>query len=179
MGLKRTSEVARRAAGLATSLVGTILLELLDDFEKATDVMAYRARNYDHVLRIKAGKERQRRYQALQRMKRQQLVTIRKTVDGLSVALTAAGRAKGLREQIRQQTNRLPKGQSCIVIFDIPERAKLGRQTFRKFLKDSGFRMIQLSVWESPCDVFDLVEQFIRHARIGRWVTVAQVTRKA
>ena len=166
MKREQAGRVLKGMTKVTASLVGSILLDLLDDFGKATDVMAYRARNYEHVLRIRAGRERQRRYQAIQRLKRQKLIEIRKTASGMSIALTANGRVKALREQIRLYKRRLPKGQSCVVIFDIPERAKFSRQTFRKFLKDSGFKMVQLSVWETGIDVFDLVEKFVAHAKI-------------
>ncbi len=161
------------------SVVGSILLDLLDDIGKATEVITYRAKSYEHVLRIRAGRERKSRYQAIQQLKRRKLIEIRKTATGLSIALTAKGRAKAVREQLRVNKALLPKGQSCMVVFDIPERAKLSRQTFRRFLKDSGFQMIQLSVWETRRDAFDLVKEFIHHAQIRQWVTVVQTTRKA
>jgi DNA-binding transcriptional regulator PaaX len=160
------------------TLVSLILNELAADFDALVSVPG-RAKSYEHLLQIRAGKERKARYQALQYLQRKKLIEIRKTAAGLEVALTASGHAKAIRDQLEANTEKLPKGATCIVIFDIPEKARQARDNFRNLLKRCRFRMIQFSVWESDRNYFHLLKLFIREAKIGKWVTILEAHRKS
>jgi len=105
-------------------------------------------------------------------MRQRNLIKTRKTAAGLEIALTAKGSMRAVREAVKGNRTKLPAGQSCMVLFDIPEDAKALRNAFRYFLKDAGFKMVQLSVWESPFDVFRDVLNFVNAATIDKWVTV-------
>jgi hypothetical protein len=63
-----------------------------------------------------------------------------------SAQITLAGRQKLLLAKIR--AGRLPNkdGQSCIIIFDIPEEKRKYRRFIRKFLLENGFTHLQKSV---------------------------------
>lgn len=52
-------------------------------------------------------------------------------------------------------------GKWRIVIFDIPEEKKKLREMLRRTLKNSGFKQLQRSVWVSPFDVLDEMEQLV------------------
>ena len=54
-------------------------------------------------------------------------------------------------------------GKWRIVIFDVPENKKKTRNKFRKSLFDLGFRMLQKSVWISPYNTADYVEELIEY----------------
>lgn len=129
-------------------------------------------KTYPQILAIRAAKERERQMDAIRGMRRRKLIETRVTADGLEIALTANGSMRAVREAVKGNRTKLPAGQSCMVLFDIPESAKASRDAFRYFLKDAGFKMVQLSVWESPFDVFRDVLNFVTAAAIDRWVTV-------
>ena len=52
-----------------------------------------------------------------------------------------------------------------IVVFDIPEQKKKMREFFRERLNDLGFRKMQDSVWISPYNIADKVEELIEFCR--------------
>ena len=162
-----------------SSMVTQLLQELLTTADAMVSVPAYQGRSYEDILRFRKAKENQRRYQALQYLKRRKLIDIRRTEKGMMVALTGAGKSKAIREVLQTQTKKLPKGATCIVVFDIPEKARQARQNFRYFLKRCGFKLIQLSVWESDHDFFLYLKIFIKKAKIGKWVTVLEAHRKS
>lgn len=49
-----------------------------------------------------------------------------------------------------------------IVIFDIPEERRKLRSLLRNQLRQSGFKHLQKSVWVSPFDVFEDIEEMVR-----------------
>lgn len=132
----------------------------------------YPGKSYDEILRIRGAKERRRRREAINHLRRRKLVEIQKTEQGLMVMLTDAGAREAVREAVRQNRMRLPSGQSCIVIFDVPEQSRAARDALRAFLRDAGFAMVQRSVWESRYDVFRETLNFITAAGVRDWVRV-------
>lgn len=53
-------------------------------------------------------------------------------------------------------------GKWRVVMFDIPEEKKRIRDNLRTVLRGSGFRPFQKSVWLTPFDVLDEIEDFVR-----------------
>ncbi len=62
-----------------------------------------------------------------------------------------------------------------IVIFDIPEEIKSSRDYLRRFLLDVGFEKLQNSVWISPYDNFEEVQDFVKRYKIEKYVVLMMV----
>ncbi|MFN3302053.1 MAG: CRISPR-associated endonuclease Cas2, partial [Patescibacteria group bacterium] len=52
-------------------------------------------------------------------------------------------------------------GKWVMVIFDIPEKKKRKRELLREKMKFLGFKMLQKSIWISPLDVINEINNFI------------------
>ena len=61
-------------------------------------------------------------------------------------------------------------GKWRIVIFDIPETKKIMRNFFREKLQWLGFKQLQESVWISPYNIADEVEELIEFCDAGNYV---------
>ncbi len=153
-------------------VVRDVLLGLYETADHIGSQYHQLGKTYPQILAIRAVKERRRQMGLVMAMKRRNLIDTRKTAAGLEIALTAKGSMRAVREAVKGNRTKLPTGQSCMVLFDIPESASASRNAFRYFLKDAGFKMVQLSVWESPFDVFRDVLNFVTAAAIDKWVTV-------
>lgn len=102
--------------------------------------------------------------QSIERMRKQKLVEIVEEGDQTLVRITQEGRVRALRYKLSEIQVKKPKvwdKKWRIVIFDIPEKYKKGREIFRDSLKVMGFYMLQKSVWVHPYPCFDEIE-FIR-----------------
>jgi len=89
-------------------------------------------------------------------LRKQGLITIGEQGGKVKISLTKEGKKKILAYQIDTMKLKQPArwdGKWRIVIFDIPEKMKKNRNTFREKLVDLGFKRIQNSVWINkwPC----------------------------
>jgi hypothetical protein len=124
-------------------------------------------------LRDKAyWKEYRRRKMALMRLKRSRLIEIEETEDGLIAFLTDEGKIRALKKFAALKKKKLPNDQFVIVIFDIPERARVSRDLFRRFLYRMNFEMVQKSVWMSPYDTAEEVKILVDSAGAGEWFDI-------
>ncbi len=104
-------------------------------------------------------------------LKKKKWIKTKKIEKRLMLALTDKGKMELKRRSMKSRP-KLPKGQLCIVIWDIPEASRKARNRFRYFLKRSEFSQLQLSVWISDRDVVSNVVEFIKEAKIKKWVNV-------
>jgi len=77
------------------------------------------------------------------------------------IKLSKEGKKLAKQYQIDELEIKQPKKWDSkwrIILFDIPEKTKLKRETLRGKLKELGFTMIQKSVWVTPCPCKDEVE---------------------
>lgn len=98
-------------------------------------------------------------------LKRKQLVEVYQTKTGKFIELTDAGKRE-LTKYFIQNRLELPKdrvwdGRWRVVVFDIPESNKYGREVFRDTLKRLGFVKLQKSVFVYPYECYKEVS-FIR-----------------
>ncbi|MBU1348976.1 hypothetical protein KJ781_02820 [Patescibacteria group bacterium] len=114
-------------------------------------------------------RERQRMRMAVRRLeKRGYLERVRE--DGLrSVRLTELG---DLMIRSRREPRLLPDGIWTVVSFDIPERNRGTRRTFRTCLRASGFTRRHDSVWISNRDWSDKLRFEVSRLGISDWVAV-------
>ncbi|MCK4744990.1 CRISPR-associated endonuclease Cas2 [Candidatus Parcubacteria bacterium] len=62
-----------------------------------------------------------------------------------------------------------------VIIFDIPEKKRSARDCFRGILLDLGFQKLQNSVWISPYDNFEEIQEIIKYYRIEQFVVLMVV----
>lgn len=89
--------------------------------------------------------------------------------------LTDKGRMAALRHKM-VKSKKLLTNEYCIVIFDVPESERRIRNFFRTFLKESGFKQLQKSVWFTKNDISDDVTRLVRAADAERWIRVITAT---
>ena len=148
---------------------------VLPSYSEPRNYLAYQIKHSHAEIALR---RRRQEYQQLQYLKRQKWVKVKKTEKGLLIALTD----KGKMEQLKRSAINRPKlstGQVCLVLFDIPESAKKGRDRFRFFLKQFGFSLVQKSVWQSEFDLAEDVVKFIEEMKIEKWIVVYVARRKS
>ncbi len=116
--------------------------------------------------------ERARELRSQRKLVEMGLLKILRTGKNAEARLTADGRVEALKDRIITQANTLSEGWVCVVVFDIPEDVKTLRKAFRRFLKQAGFKQLQLSVWVTPKDVVTNLSQLIEQLKIQKWVHV-------
>jgi hypothetical protein len=155
------------------------LLEIADEIGVYMDRVAYRGLPMEQIIAIERGTERRRRKKAIEDLTRRRLVVVRSVAGHLHVGLTRAGSTRALREQIRGRTDRLPNGELCLVVFDIPVAANTSRRSLVAFLRTCGFKRLQLSVYATTRDIVDQMAAWISRSRIKAWVTVLRASVRA
>lgn len=112
------------------------------------------------------------------RYKKKGLIEDRIVGDRLMVRLTDEGFKKAWRGRIKSIHETSGRRQSCIVIFDIPEKQREARDMLRGFLQECGFKMLQLSVWRCDREIAADLVAFVKHLGLSRWVRVIEGTEK-
>jgi len=97
-------------------------------------------------------KEVQRKINStLERLEKKGLIT--KSKDNKEISWVLNDKAKQVITNLKQSQLKLsqPDGRLRIFIFDIPERIKKEREEIRRNLLNSGYEMLQKSVWIGKC----------------------------
>lgn len=114
----------------------------------------------------------------LKRLRRQKYVSIQERSDGsVTVTITKHGMVRALTYELETLNIQKPKtwdGRWRVVIFDVPEKYKELRDTFRMRLGQLGLCQLQKSVYVSPYPCFNEIE-FLREL-YGIAVTVRYLT---
>ncbi|MBI4437671.1 hypothetical protein HY631_01835 [Candidatus Uhrbacteria bacterium] len=156
----------------------TRLLQKLEDaaieaselFEQWAHRRPYRLDPEDRLAEERLAQQRAFR-QRTKYLRRKKLIKTKRTEVGLFYELTQEGRVE-LFERLVKQRRKLPEGEVCLVMYDVPIEGNLGRDALRYFLKRVGFRQAQKSVWQTDRDVVSEVQKFVRSAKIQKWVDV-------
>lgn len=124
---------------------------------------------YDERKRKAKDKKDQRRiYSQIYHLKRFGYVNKKGfTLKGLKKLLIARGKIKQENEKWDKKWR--------IVIFDIPEKKKELRNYLRNILMRLGFEKCQNSVWISPYDNFEEIQNIIKRLRIAKFVVLIVV----
>lgn len=164
-------------------LAKEILLSILDSSSEFCELF-WDARRYqkamatggrEYVAAIKSSAERKRLRDELIQLKKRKFLEQKKIGGKLVFCLTDKGRMAALRHKMTENKKILSNGY-CIVIFDVPESERRIRNFFRSFLKESGFKQLQKSVWFTKNDISDDVVQLVRSADAERWIRVISAT---
>lgn len=159
------------------SLAKKILLKALEStfdlFETMEDIRhyqtAYAKGGREYIAYIKQRQEQYRLRQELLRLKKKKLIEEKKNGQQVVLCLTKNGREAALRYKILKQKSSL-KNEYIMVVFDIPESERKIRNFFRGFLKESGFKQLQQSVWITQKDVFCELEELVKSFGNSKWV---------
>ncbi len=123
---------------------------------------------------LKYIKDKNRSRKLLHNLKRRNYIKINKIGNRVIISLTDKGKMAALKNSLLQTKKMSDK--YTVVIFDIPETARLARVLFRKLLKEASFKKLQQSVWISNCDAHDIMIKFIKEQKIDKWVNVFYAT---
>jgi len=105
------------------------------------------------------------------RLEKSGLIKTKKIKRKTYVKLTEKGKFEYLRNKMTS-SSKLPDGLICIVVFDIPEKEKLLRDSLRKFLIESAFIPIQKSVLISQFNDAASMKKMFKMLKIEKWVRV-------
>lgn len=108
------------------------------------------------------------------------MVTMRQVGDKTEIRLTKEGKEKLLKFKLEAIEIKKPKKWDKkwrLVIFDIPEKYKLGRDTLVKKLKELGFKQLQKSVLVHPYECEDEVDFITEMYEIYPFVRVVEASK--
>ncbi len=89
-----------------------------------------------------------------------------------AIILTKEGISKALRASFKLEKSRRKDGKWVMLIFDIPQKYKKSRELLRSILINSGFKILQQSVWVCPYDILDRVEKVLQVHSLDRYVKI-------
>ncbi len=115
------------------------------------------------------------RKQALRDLKRRAKLEVREAGNRILCRLSADAVVGRLKDIIRATTKKLPRGERCLVLFDVPVGANAVRNFWRHFLVSADFQRDQLSAWVTDKDVQDAVRALVRLLKAERWVHVYRI----
>lgn len=126
---------------------------------------------------------REQLYIQVRRFYQSRLVSYKEEKDGtINVILTGKGRKKALRYKLEELKIKIPfkwDKKWRLVIFDIPEKYRKGRDALRSELKKLGMEELQKSVFVHPYECEDeinfVVEVFNIRSYV-RYITAAKIT---
>lgn len=119
---------------------------------------------YDEIKeKIRDKKERRKIYAQIYHLKKFGYIDKKGfTARGLKKILNIKN---GLKKEYRRWDKKWR-----IVIFDIPEKKKELRNYFRNKLIEFSFKKMQNSVWISPYDIFEEIQDIIKNCNIEKFV---------
>lgn len=106
-----------------------------------------------NFLGIKSAKDRRRIRRAIQSLEKQKLINIYEKGDDQIMEITEKGEKRVLKYKIDEMKIARPKkwdGYWRVIIFDIPEKYKKGRDALSKKLKEMELYPLQKSVFVCP-----------------------------
>ena len=130
--------------------------------------------------------DRRQLYRIISEFKHERLISYQELSDGtIEVILTEAGHRRALRYNIDQLTIGKPRAWDKkwrVVMFDVPEKRRRGRDALRLKLKELGFFEWQKSVfvYPYPCrDQIDFVVEFFELRTNVRFAELINPTNEA
>ncbi len=174
---RRAHTYAKKMTEPPKTIVGSILVEIMKTataeasrlkygfFASDTSIEGRIAQNTYWDLYRDYGRQ-------MQYLKRKRQIMLEKDGNRLSLSLTDDGYLIALRLAMINESNMLPKGELCLVVFDIPESARNTRRRLRLFLKSVGFSRLQQSVWATRKDVTKYMSAWIVAGKHHRQVRV-------
>ena len=169
-----------RVGKTTLSVAAKVLIALIDEVEDMQYMRTHcysvigkdvRSERYESE-RVKLLYEEKMKRQAVQRLKRQKFIKMRKEGERVIHELTNDGKIKIMKTVIICGRDYYIDDQVCLVSFDFPEAASEARKIFRRFLKSAGFKFVQGSVWSSRKSVAPILKDLVSRLGIKRWVEI-------
>jgi len=106
---------------------------------------------------------------------RKKLITYKKRENLYSPSVSEFGK-KRLEETIPQYHKKRPwDGKIYLITYDIPEKANLKRDKFRYFLRKLGAKLLQESIFLTPYNPRQLINEFVQKYKIPGAIIVSDV----
>lgn len=131
---------------------------------------AYLRGGRDKVGQLKKELNDQRVRRAITDLKRRQYLNAKIQGDRLLLSLTNKGKLTLLKRQL--QLAPADSSVSTLVVFDIPESQRWGRDQLRRWLKDCGFKMVQRSVWIINRNVTQPLAKIVKQLKLSAWIRI-------
>jgi DNA-binding transcriptional regulator PaaX len=167
--------VKKRKLRKVVSRAKGVLCDIAETFEFIYAASPYRmppdVTNLTDYRLWKSYKEWQSKRKQLYELKRRKLIEAQRQGERMMIRLTDKGYREVLRVSLRDTKKKCAAG-VCLVTFDIPESEKIVRDTFRRLLRESGFRKLHHSVWFTENDVIEPLCAFVRSNKLTPWVYV-------
>lgn len=123
---------------------------------------------------LKSRRERQRFFWTLAYLRRKRYLDYRVEPDGtVAMTLTEDGKRRALRYNLETMSLTRPRrwdGKWRIVIFDIPEKKRAGREALRAKFRELGLVKLQKSVWAWPYECKNEVDFIAEVFEVGQYV---------
>ncbi|HBT92583.1 MAG: hypothetical protein UV57_C0031G0001 [Parcubacteria group bacterium GW2011_GWD2_43_10] len=136
---------------------------------------AYGKGGHTYVVELKRRQYEQDIKAKLRQLKINHYITAEKIGKRFLITLTKKGQATTIVQRLRS-AKIMAKGWYTVVIFDIPVSQSWARKQFRQLLKEGGFFLLQQSVWASNGNVYTVVVDFVKQAKLDKWVNVYRAT---
>lgn len=123
---------------------------------------------------IENTKKRRQLSRAIQTIQRRRFAKIVRSKNRLFLEITEEGRKRLLPYMILQislEPQKTWDRRWRIILFDIPEKQRVGRDVLRKKLQDLGFFQLQKSAFVFPYPCFDQIDMLLRALEIFPYVT--------
>ena len=117
---------------------------------------------------------------ALDKLQRSRMIILKEEKGKFLVELAEKGKRKVKEIVLDELKNKKPKdwdGLWRVIIFDIPEHNKIGREALRGRIKSLGFYQLQKSVWAFPYDCEREIELLVELFGIFSYVNFLEVKR--
>lgn len=108
-------------------------------------------------------------------LKRRGLVSVGEKEYGKFIKLTKKGELEALLAKAKLPQKGKWDGKWRIIIFDIPEYAKLQRNQLRRLLKKNNFRKLQASVYASPYALNREAIMYLQETKLINFIRILKV----
>lgn len=129
------------------------ILDLIEAIIDETGVFC----SYPELRRRLRGRWCSKLPQAIDNLRRQGYLEIVENDNAKAIKLTAKGKVKAFLPRFRKDWD----GRWRILAFDIEEKRRKSRDLFRENLELLGFKYLQKSLWITPYDVSEQIEELI------------------
>ncbi|OGG21315.1 CRISPR-associated endonuclease Cas2 [Candidatus Gottesmanbacteria bacterium RIFCSPHIGHO2_02_FULL_40_13] len=108
-------------------------------------------------------------------LSRQQLITNKKRNNLYNLEITKLGRERLSNTLPSYEKKRFWDGKIYLVTYDIPEKFRKKRDKLRYFLKKIGAVLLQESIWLTPYNPRELINEFIQEQNISGTIIVSHI----
>jgi len=163
-------------------LIDSLISNKLYGFKGIEEIIwpdIYQTRDYywDMLKKEKRAKRKKQDFIRLIRyLKDRGYLNVKDLKNRKAVIITPKGmkRVFNIKIKLEEKKKRIDKKWQ-MVLFDIPEKKRKARDSFRKQLKYLGYKRLQRSIWVCPYNVLEPTQQLIKYHKLDRFVRLLLV----